>query len=91
MIVLVDGDPAVVRLAGDLDMMAAPAMRLRLTVAFGQSDTVVVDLARVRFIDSAGLGVIAQFIRDGQRLSVRSPVSNVRRVLETCGLGDLIE
>jgi anti-anti-sigma factor len=86
----VNGEAEVVRLEGDLDMMAAPAMRLRLTAAFGQSDTVIVDLSHARFLDSSGLSVIAQFIRDGQNLSLRSPAANVRRVLETCGLGGLI-
>ena len=55
-----DGDAkAVVVIAGDLDISSAPALRERLSSILDSGvRTVVVDMGRVTFIDSTGIGVL---------------------------------
>lgn len=48
-----------VTVAGDIDLGTAPRLRERLAALTGEVGLVVVDLGRVRFIDAAGLGVLA--------------------------------
>ena len=49
----------VVQVAGELDMASAPDLRAGLRQAVDDGgDTIVLDLADVRFIDSSGLGMI---------------------------------
>ena len=45
---------------------------------------VVVDLANVSFIDSAGIALLLSASRDGLTVGDASP--EVRRVFQTCGL-----
>ncbi len=56
----VDGDDAcVVTPVGQLDVATAPRLRQVLTEAqFGPARTVVLDLARVEYLDAIGVGVI---------------------------------
>jgi len=48
----------VVRIGGELDVYTAPQLREILTEALEGRDRLVVDLLRVQFIDSTGLGVL---------------------------------
>ena len=53
-----DGE-VVVRVSGEIDMAAAPVFRERLTAVIeADGDDVVVDLADVSFMDSAGLVIL---------------------------------
>jgi anti-anti-sigma factor len=54
-----DGDIAIFRLAGELDMKDAPSVKQQLVArARGERPRAVVNLAGLRYIDSAGLGVL---------------------------------
>jgi len=48
----------VVHIGGELDVYTAPQLREILTEALEGRDRLVVDLLRVQFIDSTGLGVL---------------------------------
>lgn len=54
-----EGDVVVVEVGGDLDVQTGPALREELyaLAAQGEAD-VVLDLSRVGFLDSSGLGVL---------------------------------
>src|SRR5690242_50489 len=47
----------VLTLAGELDLATAPALQERLDHAMRGKSAVVIDLSRLRFIDSSGLGM----------------------------------
>ena len=87
------GDPHAVRLvlAGELDMTAAFRIEPEadLLLARPGADRLVVDLAAVTFVDSAGLGALLA-IRDrsqelGIEFGVVNPSAPVRRMLELSG------
>jgi anti-anti-sigma factor len=77
---------AVVRIQGDLDLAGVPAVERALAEAKAQATTLVIDLGRVSFIDSAGMRCLlhagTEAHRNGHRLSVRRGPSAVQRVFE---------
>jgi anti-sigma B factor antagonist len=85
-----DGQRGHVRLAGDLDLATAPALRAAIARADHAPDhTVTVDLAALTFCDCAGLGVL---ITDhhtlraaGGGLILIHPPRPVRRLLALTG------
>lgn len=85
----------VVRLAGDLDEAAAARARELLDAALAQWPAVlIVDVAEVRFLDAAGVNVLARAARTAaaQRTSLRlvGPRASVRRVLDLTGLSERV-
>jgi anti-sigma B factor antagonist len=87
--------PPVVRLAGVLDETAAARARELLDEALAQWPAVlIVDLADVRFLDAAGVNVLAGAARTAaaQRTSLRvlAPRASVRRVLDLTGLTERV-
>lgn len=69
----------VVRVAGELDLPSAPDLRagLRQAVESG-GDTIVLDLAGVRFIDSSGLGTIVLIYKELQLRAGRLCLAGVQ-------------
>ena len=68
----------VLTLAGELDLATAPVLQKRLDTALRGGATVVIDMARLRFIDSSGLGMLVRAERElrdsgGQLVLVRGP------------------
>ena len=86
----------VLRAKGDLDAYTAPGLRAQLHEATaGEADLVVVDLARVTFIDSAGLGALVGAHRrmreaEGELRIVRPPAL-VGRAFELTGLDQVLD
>ena len=83
--------PLVIPLTGEIDVASGAAVRSTLQASLDEGHRdVVVDLARVTFIDAAGLGVLVgaqrRFDRAGGRLRVEHPQRCVRRVLEITAL-----
>lgn len=81
-----DYNPVVVHLEGDIDLAAADGLLRRLTTATGLSDDVVIDLREVTFLDSSGVGILAQAVKLGATLVVDEAPPNVQRVIEISGL-----
>jgi anti-sigma B factor antagonist len=84
-----DGDAVVVRLAGELDLYNAPALRSALLGAASDGAVLlVVDLEGVRFIDSTALGVLveARATIGGDAFALAAPPLETRRALEISGL-----
>ena len=76
---------------GDLDIMTAPALRKRLQELHDRGRGVVLDLSNVPFIDSTGVHVLVDSMRQakraGWRFRIQSDVSPpVRAVLKMLNL-----
>jgi anti-anti-sigma factor len=85
----------VVTVTGELDMALAGMVRQRLG-AHLEADEVILDLSQVTFIDSTGLGVIAQANRilnsgEVKRLRVIGKQPPVLEVFEAAGMAELLE
>ena len=83
-----EGEGAVVRLVGELDMAEAPA----LTEAFAAVDapSIVVDLSGLTFLDSSGLRVLVLAHRADRPLTLRAPSVAVARALTVSGVDQLL-
>jgi anti-sigma B factor antagonist len=85
-----------VRARGDVDAYTAPGLRSHLHAATeGGDELVVVDLADVTFIDSAGLGALVGAHRrmreGGGRLRIVRPPPLVARAFELTGLDGVLD
>jgi anti-sigma B factor antagonist len=86
------GETPVVRVVGELDIYTAPRLRDTLLDVIGRHHaTVVVDLERLEFIDSTGLGVLVSGVKrlrqiPGASLVLSAPPPSVMRVLDVTGL-----
>ena len=85
-----NGTALVVRLAGELDLYNADAVRAALLAAAERSPRrLVVDLEAVRFIDSTALGVLVEArskLADRRSFVLAAPGVETRRALEVSGL-----
>lgn len=86
----VDQRNCVVAAEGDIDLLTAPAFEVMTFEGLGVGrDHLVVDLSKVRFIDSSGVAVLVVLRRQAHASMTRvavvcSPI--VRKVLEMAGL-----
>jgi anti-sigma B factor antagonist len=83
-------DVTVVVVEGEVDLYGAPEFEQSLNrVAASHATSIVVDLDRVSFMDSAGVHVLLQFAlsqRNGSRLALTHGSPQVRRLLEVTGV-----
>lgn len=82
---------AILQLQGELDLSTASRLAEPLRRLLGRGEAVVVDLTGVQFIDSSGIAVLLNPMRNGDRsppLHVAITAgSQVDRVFEVVGLG----
>ena len=80
----------VVAAEGELDLASAPGLKWELTDVIGAgAKRVVLDMSRVRFIDSTALGVLVGVRRSlapGRRLAIAGAEPDVHAVFELTGL-----
>ena len=90
-----DHRTATVTVHGDIDIATAGAFRDRLVaVANERPARVVIDLADVRFLDSAGLRAFVQLrkaLPKDCQVVIRSPRRRTRQVFELTGLDTAFE
>jgi anti-anti-sigma factor len=89
-----DGDAAVVRIEGEIEFATAPRLRgTLLDLAQDGASPVILDLAGVTFVDSAGISLLIQAKKRldtiASELVLRAPQAGVRRVLEISGVTEL--
>jgi anti-sigma B factor antagonist len=89
-----EGGTATVRIEGEVEFATAPRLRATLLdLAQEGANPVVVDLAGVSFLDSAGISLLIQakkrLASEGSDLVLRAPQNNIRRVLEISGVTEL--
>jgi anti-sigma B factor antagonist len=94
-LVPLDDGAVCVRLAGELDLAAAPTLRGRLHAAVTSTPDVVVSTAGVTFLDCACLGVLnsarLQAAERGGRLCLAAVTPPVRRLLELTRMAEHFE
>ena len=88
-------DTSLLSVEGDLDLASAPSLKWALAdLQTAGSRHVVVDLARVSFIDSTALGVLVGAQRSldpGVKLAIACAEENVLRIFELTGLDGMFE
>jgi anti-sigma B factor antagonist len=81
---------SVVSLAGELDLSTIPTIEGRLFEQLRSHPGVVVDLTRLSFIDSSGIGLLIKAFRAvderGKLHTVIAPGSQVERVFQLAGI-----
>jgi anti-anti-sigma factor len=79
----------VVAIAGELDLSTIPRMETPLLEQLRQRPAVVVDLSRLTFIDSSGIGVLIQAYRGANGTAMHiviRPGSQVERIFGIAGI-----
>ena len=90
------GPTTTVSLRGDLDPATAPALTALIAelAADASIEKVVLDLAKLDFIDSSWLRVFVTsseaLAQRGAAFVLRDPSANTRRLLDLTGLGEII-
>jgi anti-sigma B factor antagonist len=90
------GDAAVVAVAGEIDVYTSPVLQERLVeVLRDGSPSIILDLSKVTFLDSTGLGVLITALKRcrsaGGDLVLVTAQPNVLKVLEITGLNDVFQ
>ena len=86
-----EGSQVRVALDGELDLSNTGIFETNLTEAIDSGKKVVIDLGRLKFIDSTGLALIVEMLgrNDAERFSfLPSASSDVRRLLKLTGLDE---
>jgi anti-sigma B factor antagonist len=89
------GDVAVFHLEDEIDLHYAPALRALFQAKINQRcPALVVDLSGVPFIDSTGIAVLLEYLRDasgfGGKFCVAAPTDHVRHVFEIIRLQEAL-
>jgi anti-sigma B factor antagonist len=87
---------AVVAVAGEIDVYTSPVLQGRLVeVLRDGSSNIVLDLSKVTFLDSTGLGVLITALKRCRNaegdLELVTAQPNVLKVLEITGLNDVFQ
>ena len=91
------GRTLTVFLEGDIDHHNARAIRIRIDtkVYIQRPDELVLDLSRVSFMDSSGLGLIlgryTKAVELGINFKVANPTPQIKRILDLAGTERLIK
>lgn len=84
----------VATVSGELDMLTAPSLRATVTAELTDCAVLVIDLAGVSFLGSAGLAVLVEASHEAERRQVELRVvatgRTVRRPLEITGLDEVL-
>ena len=89
-------DRVVLEIGGEIDVYTAPRLRERLVEVVGSGGThIVVDLAKVDFLDSTGLGVLVGAHRrlraGGGSLNLVIPHERLLKIFRITGLDTVFE
>ena len=89
-------EPAVVSVVGDQDVSNQLELAADLARSIGEGDgDVVIDLRAVTFMGASTVGVLAAahgfLLHRDHQLILRSPSRSALRVLDLCGLSELVE
>lgn len=87
----------VVKLVGELDEHSAEFVRRKLDTVFQDNNfnAVILDLSRMSFMDSTGIGVVIGRYKVlkklGKKIYVRNPSPTVDKIFKMSGLYEIIE
>ena len=89
-----DGNKLTVALDGRIDTLTAPQLETELTPLLGGVEALVLDLAQVAYISSAGLRVLLsthkKMLAAGGTLTIANAVPAVREVFDITGFSDIL-
>ncbi|HEU5003615.1 MAG TPA: STAS domain-containing protein [Actinomycetota bacterium] len=89
------GEPIIVRVSGEVDVLTASALQDALAVAAAEGPQVVVDLRGVDFLDSTGLSALVFGLKRarerGGDLSVVCQHRQILKVLDITGLSRILQ
>jgi anti-sigma B factor antagonist len=74
---------SILSLAGELDLSTIPKVEPQLSEQVSSSSAVVVDLTRLSFIDSSGIGLLIKAYRDAEAVGEQAADGNGRAALHT--------
>lgn len=84
-------DATVVHVEGEVDLSTAPDFARAVATAFLWCSRVIVDLARVTYIDGSGLGILKRAAEANRtRLAVAGPAPHVRRLFDVVELTGVV-
>lgn len=83
---VLQGHDGVFHLVGELDMGTAGALLEATVGASDRPGEIVLDLTRLRFMDSSGAKAVFTLAQQVDGIVLRCPQPNVRRVLEVLGV-----
>ncbi len=82
---------AVIRLAGELDMVSVERVRAVIDEALASvSERLVFDVSELEFMDSSGIALLISVTRKVPTVEVRNPAAVVRRIIELTGLTEIL-
>jgi anti-sigma B factor antagonist len=89
------GNSALLRIRGDLDLQVVEQVTETLTrIEADPPELLVIDLSRVAFMDSSGMGAIAaahaRAVETGRRFAVVRPPAGVRQAFDRTRLDEVI-
>jgi anti-anti-sigma factor len=89
------GDAVIARLRGEIDVTSVGEVRDAIEPFLAPSQTVVLDLNEVSFLDSSLLNVLVQargeMSKTGGQLYLRNPSEQARKLLTLAELDDLLQ
>jgi anti-anti-sigma factor len=92
--ILPDGHAVTLRVSGEVDIATVDTLRACIESVDDGYGTIVLDLASLRFIDSSGIGLLAQLHRELtpqlRHLELHGAQGPVQRVLELSGLAQIL-
>lgn len=92
-----DNQTMIVRLVGELDEHSAEFVRRKLDTLFAENSfsQVVLDLSRMSFMDSTGIGVVIgryKLLRKtNKKLYIQNPSPTVDKIFKMSGLYEIIQ
>jgi anti-anti-sigma factor len=77
-------------LTGELDLASVPVLQMHLKSVADTDDNLIIDMSRLRYIDSSGAKALLDahrtYARTGRELGLAAPSPMTRRILEVLGL-----
>jgi anti-anti-sigma factor len=91
-----DGTSALVSIRGDLDIQVVDQVTETLAeIESGEPELLVIDLSRLTFMDSTGMGAVAaahaRALETGRRFAIVRPPGGVRQAFDRTRLDEVIE
>ena len=90
-----EGSSALVRIRGDLDLQVVDQVTEALTrIESDALELLVIDLSRLTFMDSSGMGAVAaahvRALESGRRFAIVRPPGGVRQAFDRTRLNEVI-
>ena len=79
-------EAVILRLSGEIDLATAPRVSSTLRILAEDGHNVIIDLNRLRYIDSTGFKAIldanSMFVKKAQRLVLSAPSDVIRKIID---------